>query len=241
MTNILIIDLLFAHLIADFLLQKKSWIVERSVKHARSGGLWKHIGVHIAIMYLVLCLNLRYPLITCLLAPLIVAVFHAGIDIWKSYKGESLKYFLLDQVAHLATLIVVSALLDTGSLNWVQQKFHWLTGQKVYLRLSFYILATFPAGLVIARLTERWRAELPENESLANAGMWIGIMERLLIMIFISVGKFEAIGLLITAKSLLRFADKDSHSAKKTEYILIGTLLSFSITVILGLLAQKLA
>jgi hypothetical protein len=49
----------------------------------------------------------------------------------------------------------------------------------------------------------------------------------------ILINQFEAVGFLIAAKSILRFR-KDS--VYKTEYVLIGTLLSFGIAVAFGIL-----
>lgn len=53
---------------------------------------------------------------------------------------------------------------------------------------------------------------------------------------------FSAIGFLIAAKSILRFNDKVKIGARKqTEYVLIGTSMSFAITIILGLLVDYIA
>ena len=80
-----------------------------------------------------------------------------------------------------------------------------------------------------------------DNESLKDAGKYIGILERLLVFIFIIVGHWEAVGFLITAKSVFRFGDLTSTKERKlTEYILIGTLISFGIAIIVSLLFLNL-
>ncbi|MEZ5059668.1 MAG: hypothetical protein R2879_21765 [Saprospiraceae bacterium] len=90
--------------------------------------------------------------------------------------------------------------------------------------------------------TKKWRLELePESESkrdsLAEAGIWIGRLERVLVLTFVLLDQFEAIGFLIAAKSILRFSDKSSNEPRKqTEYVLIGTLISFSIALFSGLI-----
>ena len=74
-------------------------------------------------------------------------------------------------------------------------------------------------------------------ETLQNAGKWIGILERLMIFGFILLGKWEGIGFLLAAKSVFRFGDlKDARDMKLTEYVLIGTLLSFGMAMLLGAL-----
>jgi hypothetical protein len=45
--------------------------------------------------------------------------------------------------------------------------------------------------------------------------------------------QFDAVGFLIAAKSILRFKDDNTL---KTEYVLIGTMLSFGIAIACGLL-----
>ena len=73
-----------------------------------------------------------------------------------------------------------------------------------------------------------------KDDGLPNAGKLIGIMERFLVLSLILVGQFSAVGLIITAKSILRF-----KSTQKNEYVLVGTLLSSGIAVIIGILTSK--
>lgn len=47
--------------------------------------------------------------------------------------------------------------------------------------------------------------------------------------------QFAAIGFLLAAKSIFRFGDlRESSDCKRTEYILFGTFLSFTLAVLLG-------
>jgi hypothetical protein len=76
-----------------------------------------------------------------------------------------------------------------------------------------------------------------DHKSLPNAGKYIGIIERIFVLIFIVMEHWEGIGLLIAAKSVFRFNDlKESNSRKLTEYILIGTLLSFGFAILTGII-----
>jgi hypothetical protein len=83
----------------------------------------------------------------------------------------------------------------------------------------------------------------PEGEqSLEKAGKYIGILERALIFIFITLDQWSAIGFLITAKSVFRFGDLTrSRNRKLTEYVLIGTLLSFTLAIAFSLLYTYLS
>jgi hypothetical protein len=59
--------------------------------------------------------------------------------------------------------------------------------------------------------------------------------ERILILTFIINNQYEPIGFLIAAKALLRFKESD---LKRTEYVLIGTLISFTLTISIGILVK---
>ena len=67
------------------------------------------------------------------------------------------------------------------------------------------------------------------------------MLERVLILTFIFVGYSEGIGFLLAAKSIFRFGDlQKSSELKLTEYVLIGTFLSFAIAIMVGYGALKL-
>ena len=68
-----------------------------------------------------------------------------------------------------------------------------------------------------------------------NAGKLIGTLERVISLALILVDQFAAVGFIIAAKSLLRFRDT---ATARTEYLLIGTLLSFGIVILLGIICK---
>jgi hypothetical protein len=77
----------------------------------------------------------------------------------------------------------------------------------------------------------------PDNTdlSLPNAGRLIGVMERFMTLALILSAQYAAVGLIIAAKSILRFND-----TQKNEYILVGTLLSFGIAILTGITITNL-
>ena len=84
----------------------------------------------------------------------------------------------------------------------------------------------------------QWAPKLPdgEDESLHRAGQYIGVLERLFVCEFVALGNLQAIGFLIAGKSVFRFGDlRKARDRKLTEYILIGTLLSFGLAMGTGL------
>lgn len=74
-----------------------------------------------------------------------------------------------------------------------------------------------------------------ERENCFNAGALIGTIERWLILIFVCLQRYDALGLLIAAKSIIRFGDSQTN---KSEYVLAGTLLSIFIAVLAGMMVR---
>ena len=94
-----------------------------------------------------------------------------------------------------------------------------------------------PANIFIKLMLQHYSVNMPaEKESGFNAGALIGTIERWLILIFVCLGRYDALGLLIAAKSIIRFSEKDTA---KTEYVLAGTLLSIFIAVLAGMMVIR--
>jgi hypothetical protein len=83
----------------------------------------------------------------------------------------------------------------------------------------------------------KWEQEVKPQESLNAAGTYIGILERLLVFSFVVTNHWEGIGFLLAAKSIFRFGDlSNAKDRKLTEYVLVGTLMSFAIAIGISLL-----
>jgi hypothetical protein len=143
-------------------------------------------------------------------------------------------------VLHVAVIIAVALLLgydgDLSSLGWNPPAAFWLF-------ITCILFLTSPISIALKMFFTRWKLDPKESgiDSLKNAGNWIGIIERLLVFIFIIVGQFSAVGFLLAAKSVFRFGDLNrADNMKLTEYVLIGTLLSFGIAILTGLAFQQL-
>jgi hypothetical protein len=95
--------------------------------------------------------------------------------------------------------------------------------------------------LGVARIAVPRRDQVPDDRFVIgpgtyNAGRMIGILERILILIFVIVGEYTAIAFIIAAKGFARFKDLDKREF--AEYVLVGTLLSSVVAVLVGLLAR---
>lgn len=97
-----------------------------------------------------------------------------------------------------------------------------------------------PASIFLSLLLKQWNVKI-KNQSLPNAGKWIGYLERLLILTFVLSGNFEGVGFLLAAKSVFRFGDLNkANDIQVTEYVLIGTLTSFAIAIMTGIIIKQL-
>lgn len=103
-------------------------------------------------------------------------------------------------------------------------------------------MAAIPPGKLLGRFLKGFEESSGESFTqggLKNGGYWIGVGERTLIYLFILSGVPEAIGFLVAAKSIFRFGEiKDLQQRKLAEYILIGTLMSFTAASVVGIATQ---
>jgi len=225
-----LIKLILAHLLSDFILQPRSWVIERRKKHFKSGMLYIH-GLVTGLLAWALT---GWPYLQ---AAIVILITHIAIDIWKSYRKDSAIMFIADQTLHL---LVILALFCYTFNRWnlfyqLWQRINQLEG--FWILLTAFVFLTLPAGMLIGQLTKHWREKISDAEGLANAGKWIGVSERIIILIFVLLSQYSAIGLLIAAKGIIRFNEKDRPEAK-TEYLVIGTLISMGIAILTGLLIK---
>ena len=222
----LLLVLLLAHLLSDFAFQTSDTCVSKARKHERSVHQYIHAGIVIGLTWLmVLDLDFWW-------CALVIGASHLVIDIWKSYRDEKVSWFVLDQLLHLAVLCGV-AYIWTLRHEWTLP----LGIEQGYVAASVAALVCWkPANIFIKLMLKHYSVNMPaDNASGFNAGALIGTIERWLILIFVCLQRYDALGLLIAAKSIIRFGDKETA---KTEYVLAGTLLSIFIAVLAGLLVK---
>lgn len=222
--------LLLAHLIGDFLLQPTRWVVHKEANKILSKYLYIHILLHF-VLTMILLWDLQYWKLA-----LIIAVSHYFIDLTKIYATPLFRLksipFFIDQVLHLAVLYAVAYYGNlVGHTIALFERLDWPLATAL-------VFVTIPAAIIMEKLLEAMGDKIElDHKSLPNAGKYIGIIERLFVLMFIILGRWEAIGLLIGAKSVFRFNDlKESNNRKLTEYILIGTLMSFGLAIVTGII-----
>lgn len=228
---VLILKLVLAHLIGDFIFQPKSWVKDKQRKKLKSKWLYIHVTLHIALMFLLVFNVKHWALI------LSIGVAHLAIDAAKlmlQNKSNKRYLFFADQALHLISIIGLTLLFTSTKIQFSSE-----FTNTFWLLITCLFFLTLPTAFVMKTIFLKWNISkiTKGNESLKDAGLYIGILERLLVFTFIIVGHWEAVGFLITAKSVFRFGDLTATKHRKlTEYILIGTLISFGIAIVTGLL-----
>lgn len=232
---ILFIKLLLAHLLGDFIWQPNSWVTDKETKKHKSIYLYVHILLH-GVLAAILVGEISF-----IPYAVLIAVTHGIVDLIKlNFQKTKTKrtWFVVDQIAHILILIGIVLLYQNQTIV------NFWSNNEFWILITGILLVTKPSSIFIKTIISIWS---PENQisqkdnSLASAGNYIGILERLLVVCFILTAHFEAIGFLLAAKSIFRFGDlKEAKDRKLTEYVMIGTLISFGISIIVGLSIQAL-
>lgn len=232
---ILFIKLLLAHLLGDFIWQPNSWVTHKEARKHKSTYLYLHIFLH-GILAAVLVGEIQF-----IPYAILIAVTHGIIDLTKlNFQKNKTKriWFIADQMAHTLVLVGVVLLYKGETIQFL-----WFDNQ-FWILITAVLFITKPTSIFIKTIISIWHPESEnsnQDNSLAKAGNYIGILERLFVFCFILTGHFEAIGFLLAAKSIFRFGDlKEARDRKLTEYVMIGTLMSFGTAIVTGLIVQAL-
>jgi hypothetical protein len=246
-TLITAMALLLAHLLGDFPLQPE-WI--SSNKGSSLRALFLHGAVHYLLAWTCLLIFTPVSRLSILnhLFVLGYIAIHLLVDklkYWLTSRKillDDSKTFLLDQLLHVAILACIAILL-TG--NHLGRLFGYIapsmpTKAQILEVAIVYVAVVFGGGYLIRNLTKDLAKHTPANSpyQLPNAGLYIGWLERFLVLTAIAVQTPTLVGLILTGKSIARFPElKD---ARFVEYFLIGTLLSLSLSLLGGVVLHQL-
>ncbi len=245
----LLLLLLTGHFIADFYLQPAHWVTCKNKHHIKSPGLWKHLAVH-ALLAMIILIIAGIALLPAIIAILLISLVHFCTNYWQSYRRNSLRYFLIAQSIHIALIGIIWAYLANFTIGQVAAFIANMLNAKNIIIAMAYLLVCKPASVIISLalkkhtdsltqhaspVTENPTTEKNENIGLVSAGAWIGYIERCLAISFIFMGQFAGIGFLVATKTIFRFGDlTNNKDMKLTEYMMLGTLLSYAIALFVG-------
>lgn len=222
----LLILQIIAHLLSDYFFQSDFNSKEKNENGFKSKFIFKHTIITFACSWI---LSFDINFIFCAIG---IAIFHYVIDGLKNKLNTSKYAFFIDQILHLVVIFAFVYLFenyfDTNKIISTPLNTKWL------LAILGYIVCMKPANIFIHEVIKISNIKSISNTDteLENAGKLIGTLERILVLTFVIVGKIEVVGFLIAAKSILRYKDTNTI---KTEYVLIGTMLSFGLAMLIGL------
>lgn len=231
----ILLRLLFAHILSDFVLQ-----TDRLNKGKKGEKKYHYLSLHSFIHA-----TLAYVCAAqwnCWMIPLVIFTTHFVIDYIKAvYMKENVLTLIVDQLLHVSVLFIlwVSLFGEYSQVtDWIENE---CASPRVWMILMAYLVILKPTSIFVNQFITRWTPPELSSQSLPNAGQWIGYLERILIITFMLAGYMEGVGFLLAAKSIFRFGElTKANEIKITEYVLIGTLASFSIAILTGLLLQHL-
>lgn len=214
------IALFAAHVAADYLFQTNTMVARKS----EPAFFALHIIV-VAVITIAATGQYTWPVLLLIGLHLIIDLIKQTL--WK----DGFAAHITDQGAHILSLCIISALAPTLWTTglWANAPI-WLP--YVMLLTAGFIFTTRGGGIAVGKLMDRFDSLDFSKDSLTGAGNIIGLLERGLIFVLMIAGLPIGIGFLVAAKSVLRFEgpndSSDPENRRRSEYIIIGTLASFS-------------
>lgn len=215
----LFFPMLAGHLVADFWLQPASWVSHKKENGWKSKKLILHTLIA-SILPVVFTLELKL----WWFVP-VIFLTHYLIDVVKSKVKQTMWFFIADQVLHIGIIWILATFFT--EITTPENLLHF------WVYACGFILITNPLG-ILAGMFLKSVTKSESNAVQLNASAWIGIFERILIVIFVITGQIQAIGFLVAAKSVFRFSEIQHEGNPKAEYFLLGTLVSFTFAIVIG-------
>lgn len=257
MTFLLLI--LFAHAVADFLLQTDK-ILEQKMGLSKIGFLKHGIAVY-GVTFLFIHI---YGLQFALYFSLIITLCHIFIDyikikieahIREKSWGKSI-IVIMDQIIHIYCAAILSHFLNSNVSNNLTAIYKTIfpfslpnsifssqSTDRILVTIICYLFVLFGGAVLTKNIighifNKEFNKQIIINPATNNAGKYIGILERAIILTLIIYDSIGAVALVFTAKSIARFSElRDKDFA---EYYIVGTLISLLISITGGLFLKKI-
>lgn len=242
MVNFLLLIIL--HLLGDFYLQTtkvarcKNAIISsmcEKCKKCKSASWinWKYLIIH-SVLYIV-PFSVMFFIMKPIYATMVIVgllVTHILIDAGACYFNKKIKQtivFIVDQALHVGILfsVIQFVIISDCANNYLD-----------VLKVIFLCLTlVMPCSIVINKL---FKDIYPDTEEMGifDVGSMIGIMERILTVIFAYFGNFPAIAIIITVKTWARTNDlKEPEFRNK---YLLGTLTSLVLALLIFIVYKSI-
>lgn len=253
----LLLAMILAHVIADFLLQSPQIAAEKCRRLPR--GYLLHFAGHLVTLAL-----LTHPYFSPAMVILwgVLPAAHLLVDWLKNrlfspaHPADAL-IFLLDQAFHLLLIFCVwqwtnpplckplvsfyQSLLAPAGRSIFLYLFREATLSSILLPAVVYGYIIFGGAVLVRKVLDLEVLRLPGSTEIfgdtRRAGRYIGMLERALILTLALADAFTSIAFVLTAKSIARY--KELENRDFAEYYLAGTLLSTLLAILGGLLLRS--
>jgi len=255
--------LFYGHIIADFYLQP---ICLAEKKQKRFKFLLIHSLIYLALMSLVCFLFVEWKVSLCIVLVASVSHFAIDyLKILIKKGNEENKFglwvFIVDQFLHIVILLFLYKIFNLNQCcTKLYSEVMALSGIKEAITYVFLLFVLCePSSIfvkkIITSLPQRTKNDKKDcctqskkcencDKNIENndadkvdAGKLLGVLERIIVALFLLIGQYGSIGLVLTAKSIARFKQLEDKSF--SEKYLVGTLTSLLIAFIATALVKK--
>lgn len=242
-----------AHLLSDFVFQTHHLVGQKRLR--KLSAYAKHGIVHYLSAIVITGFLIRGSILSARthLVILGLTLVHLLMDFGKMELARRRQLFdgpiayTSDQFLHFVT-VFVAAWMISPAVHFADLR-AWATYARDlpsrFLAVPvIYVAVMFGGGYLIRSwtrsLAEGAKSHSPEktSEQLQNAGLYIGWLERFLVITALLLHSPATVGLILTAKSIARYPEFKSE--RFAEYFLIGTLLSISLAIVGGVILSVL-
>ncbi len=234
---------LAAHIIGDFYLQNDS-MAQKKKRHF--SWLLAHSGIYTLVAVAAVIPVFSLPVVLYAVA---MGLCHFLVDLikmgvcrrWDKRNGSADRFiFAIDQLLHIAILFTLSTVyisMNGDPLTPLSREIIVLgiSGTTLVKGAALALLAGKPVNVAFIRMFSHFKPVGQQEQTCKKAGATIGFLERLTILVLFGAGQFAASGLILTAKSIVRYS-KISEDKAFGEYYLLGTLFSVLSALIMFLL-----
>lgn len=257
MIDIIFTVFLIIHVLGDFYFQTENMAVKKDEKFYK---LLQHSVIYLAIAQL--CIipmwsreMMFYAFILSIVHFIIDLLKYLTIRIVEELKNERAleilnreqdkgTIYILDQLLHIISIYLlsyfVSYQLEAIEMLGVFKVIN-IFRMEILRTILMFILILKPVNVTFRKLLSNYKpvSKISEKNEEKRVGKLIGNLERMLVLVFLLVNQYTAIGLVFTAKSITRF-NKISDDKMFAEYYLLGTLFSILATVVIYIAIQKI-
>lgn len=228
-----LIRLLLSQLLADFVFLTNSMDAN---KKSFSKSMLLHIGI---VFFITIILSFSLKIAAAL------AFLHWIIDsikygLLKIFPKKIAILFFVGQILHILSILIIWAISEDILPQLSKAMAVVLTNYQINLLIIGYVMVIWPIAYVMKFVLDGIDKtnKGTDNKKLEHGGKLIGMFERIIILTFVYLNKYEAIGFLITGKSIIRFAQKEE--GLRSEYVLVGTMMSYALSIMIGVIINWL-